>query len=199
MVQSRSKFTLDPSEVVIRNTKGWGAGGAKVAASHNCVVATHQPTKISVKCHDTRSLDRNTTLALKRLTDQVEMHLYGSQSSVAIKHEVKRQKNEAKRAASKENQDKRIGANKLKRQEAEMVRKEEFEKFMRTGLPYLESNTNTDLESDMEETEGGETEGSEEETEGSEINAIWQPQDTVSESRDTLKSLFGSNAKNKNG
>ena len=83
----RTKFTLDPNDLVIQNVIGSGPGGQKVARTRNKVIVKHVPTNIVVNCHQTRFLDQNKRIAIQKLTEKVELHLYGSESSVAIKKE----------------------------------------------------------------------------------------------------------------
>jgi hypothetical protein len=47
--------------------RGGGPGGQAVAKSSNCVVLTHAPTGISVRCHATRSQAENRALARREL------------------------------------------------------------------------------------------------------------------------------------
>ena len=79
----RTKFTLDPDDLVIQNVIGSGPGGTKMASTRNKVVVKHVPTNIVVQCHKTRFLEQNKRIAIEQLTDKVEFHLYGTESSVA--------------------------------------------------------------------------------------------------------------------
>ena len=191
---TRNKFTLDPSDLVFQNVIGSGPGGTKMASTRNKVVVKHTPTNIVVQCHDTRSLEQNKNIAIRRLTEKVELHLFGPESSVAVKKAKQLEGYEERKQAKKEEAAARIAADKLKREEAEVALRKKIDEAMSTGLPYLRDNVSDitadsediDLKSDSENT----SDYSNPDTK------IFR--DTAQKaSQDTLKSLFGAPTKKK--
>ena len=45
---------LDPADVTESVAKGSGPGGQSVATSSNAVRLLHEPTRVTVRCHETR-------------------------------------------------------------------------------------------------------------------------------------------------
>ena len=192
----RSKFTLDPNDLVIQNVIGSGPGGTKVASTRNKVVVKHIPTNIVVKCHQTRFLDQNKRIAIEQLTNKVELYLYGEDSSVAIKKAKKLEGYEERKQARKDESDRRMEANRLKREVANAAKKKEFDNIMTSGLPYLRNNLN------RSPTEKGEEKQELEESESErKAHNIASPDTEIfrdkSQSQDSLKSMFGAPNKKK--
>lgn len=50
----RYKFKIPEKDIHEQFTKGFGPGGQKTNKSNNCVIITHLPTGLVVKCHDNR-------------------------------------------------------------------------------------------------------------------------------------------------
>jgi peptide chain release factor 1 len=82
MQTSTAVFTmmpvLDPVSVNVLESdcdidfvRGSGPGGQGMQSSSNCVVLTHRPTGISVKCHQSRSALGNKELALQMVAQQI--------------------------------------------------------------------------------------------------------------------------------
>ncbi|EPY30543.1 peptide chain release factor 1 [Strigomonas culicis] len=82
MQTSTAVFTmmpvLDPVAVNVHESdckidfvRGSGPGGQGMQSSSNCVVLTHKPTGISVKCHQSRSALGNKELALQMVAQQI--------------------------------------------------------------------------------------------------------------------------------
>ena len=82
-------FTSEVKESVGR---GSGPGGQKVNKSNNAVVLVHQETKVFVKCHDTRSLDKNRSIAQSRLVDKLDFHLNGDKSVEAQVKKIEKER-----------------------------------------------------------------------------------------------------------
>ena len=101
LIAVRCKFTLNPDDLEFNAMVGWGAGGQAVQKNHNCAQFIHKPTGIVVKNHSSRSLNQNKREALKSLTDKVELHLYGEESSVHKKKAVSEAKNKNKKRLKK--------------------------------------------------------------------------------------------------
>lgn len=103
---------LDERDIVEHFTKGGGKGGQKVNKSNNCVHLLHEPTGTAVKCHATRSLAENRTLARKILQSKLDDLLNGpkSKSAVRTKRVQKSKAKTRKRAAEKYGHVKEDGA-----------------------------------------------------------------------------------------
>ncbi|KAG8224214.1 hypothetical protein J437_LFUL002670 [Ladona fulva] len=104
----RFKHTIDYSKVPKLNendlkeqfVRGSGPGGQSVNKTSNCVVLTHVPTGIVVRCHQTRSLDQNRKKARELLVQRLD-NLFNGPNSVEAQmkaiSEVKRKKSEQKK------------------------------------------------------------------------------------------------------
>lgn len=93
-----SKFKLNPSDLIEKFTSGSGPGGQKVNKSTNCVFLKHELTGHSVKVHDSRDLNVNRKIAVKRLTDKIEFQEFGAESKIGRRIEkVKRNKDRLRR------------------------------------------------------------------------------------------------------
>ncbi|CAH2086163.1 unnamed protein product [Euphydryas editha] len=95
-----SKHTIDYSRVPKINendlseqfVRGGGPGGSAVNKNANCVVLTHVPSGIVVKCHISRSQDENRKLAREMLVDKLDAELNGENSVSAQKKRLKEEK-----------------------------------------------------------------------------------------------------------
>jgi protein subunit release factor B len=96
IIRKFSKFTIDPKDIVTRLSYGSGPGGQSVNKSENCVNMIHVPTGLWVKVHQSRDLEVNKHIAIKRLTEKVEHKMMGSESKISKRIE-KIKKNKARR------------------------------------------------------------------------------------------------------
>lgn len=67
--------------------RGSGPGGQATNKTNNCVVLTHIPTNIIVKCHETRYLEQNREQARKILQNKLD-EFYNKEMSV--ENQIKR-------------------------------------------------------------------------------------------------------------
>jgi len=119
-----SKFpTLDPADVIETVAKGSGPGGQSVNKSLNAVRLNHGPTGVTVRCHDTRSREKNKEIALVRLRDAVDLHLNGEDSV----------------------------ASQIRRIEQERLRRKKEERAKRREEKAAAKRTETETEGDSEE------------------------------------------------
>ncbi|MES1917045.1 MAG: hypothetical protein MHM6MM_008806 [Cercozoa sp. M6MM] len=66
----RTKWQLDESQLEEVFTRGWGHGGQCVNRTRNAVILQHLPSGEIVRCHETRSLQRNREIARKRMIER---------------------------------------------------------------------------------------------------------------------------------
>ena len=59
----------------------------RVTASH-----VHKETKVFVKCHDTRSVEKNRVIAQDRLIDKLDFHLNGDKSVEAQVKKIEKER-----------------------------------------------------------------------------------------------------------
>ena len=104
----RLKQLVDESRVPVLNNedleeefvRGSGPGGQAVARTSNAVNLKHKPTGFLVKCHQTRSLERNRELARELLIIKLDNHFNGDMSVEAQKERIaqKRSKNSLRKS-----------------------------------------------------------------------------------------------------
>ncbi|XP_045491332.1 mitochondrial translation release factor in rescue [Colias croceus] len=117
------KHTIDYSKVPKINendlseqfVRGGGPGGSAVNKNANCVVLTHVPSGLVVKCHNSRCQDDNRKLARQMLVDKLDEIMNGEDSINAQKKRIEENKykkgeyKRKKRAKMKEEWKKREG------------------------------------------------------------------------------------------
>ncbi|XP_050345738.1 mitochondrial translation release factor in rescue [Nymphalis io] len=118
-----SKHTIDYSKVPKINesdlseqfVRGSGPGGSAVNKNANCVVLTHVPSGLTVKCHISRSQDENRKMAREMLTAKLDGIINGENSVAAQKKKLEEEKHKKadykkkKKAQLKEEWKKREG------------------------------------------------------------------------------------------
>ena len=192
LINTRCKFTLDPKDIDIKNVLGWGKGGAKVASQKNCAIVKHIPTKITVKCHDTRSLERNISIGIARLTDTVELHLFGEESSVAVKAAKRIQQNKEKHEQAVEDIQGKTEVNRLKRLKTEALRQIELDRVLKMGLAYVPVEAKAEASAPEKDVESEEVyDDIELPLPQSDSPGTTLIDTSNSESRNSLKSKFG--------
>ncbi|NXO29926.1 CL065 factor, partial [Cisticola juncidis] len=94
---------LREAELEEQFVRGDGPGGQATNKTNNCVVLKHIPSGIVVKCHQTRSVEKNRKIAREILQEKVDLFYRGEDSDVfKEKKALEKQKQEKKRRA-KEN------------------------------------------------------------------------------------------------
>lgn len=76
---------LDENDLTEQFVKGSGPGGQSVNKTVNCVVLTHIPSGIIVKCHQSRLQSKNRELARELMVEKLDMLINGEQSVQAQK------------------------------------------------------------------------------------------------------------------
>ena len=94
---------LHPKDLEEKFTLGSGPGGQAVNRTANAVFLKHLPTGLWVKCHQTRSIEKNRKIARQLLTTKLDNHINGENSVEnqqklidKIKLEKKREKTKLK-------------------------------------------------------------------------------------------------------
>jgi len=100
----------DISEQFIRSR---GRGGQKVNKTSSCVVLTHRPTGITVRCERERSQALNRYVARVRLVDKIEELVLGEASrqrmeALKVRRQKRRRSRRAKMLEEKHARSKRI-------------------------------------------------------------------------------------------
>ena len=67
------KFNFNRSEVEKQYTRSGGKGGQNVNKVSSCVILTHIPTGIQIKCQDTRDQKKNEEIAFERLEEKLRL------------------------------------------------------------------------------------------------------------------------------
>jgi len=98
----RVPVVVNERELDEKFVRGWGKGGQKVNKTSNCVVLTHTPTGIVVKCQATRILPQNRKIARKIMQARLDEVVNGESSKGAIKSMKKRRQKSRRERRRKE-------------------------------------------------------------------------------------------------
>uniref|UniRef100_A0A8C2UEY0 Mitochondrial translation release factor in rescue n=1 Tax=Coturnix japonica TaxID=93934 RepID=A0A8C2UEY0_COTJA len=94
---------LSETELKEQFVRGDGPGGQATNKTSNCVVLKHVPTGIVVKCHQTRSVEKNRKIAREILQEKVDLFYKGEESDVYKEKKAAERKKQEKKRRAKEN------------------------------------------------------------------------------------------------
>ncbi|XP_050174146.1 mitochondrial translation release factor in rescue [Myiozetetes cayanensis] len=100
---SRDLLGLSEAELEEQFVRGDGPGGQATNKTNNCVVLKHIPSGIVVKCHQTRSLEKNRKIAREILQEKVDLFYKGEESDVYKEKKAAEKKKREKKRRAKEN------------------------------------------------------------------------------------------------
>jgi protein subunit release factor B len=97
------RLGIAESDLVEQFVRSGGKGGQNVNKVSTCVLLTHRPSGISVRCEEERSQAQNRVLARKRLADKFEQRKRDAQARERHAVErIKRQKRKRSRGAKEQ-------------------------------------------------------------------------------------------------
>ncbi|NXL85488.1 CL065 factor, partial [Alectura lathami] len=94
---------LTEAELKEQFVRGDGPGGQATNKTSNCVVLKHVPSGIVVKCHQTRSVEKNRKIAREILQEKVDLFYKGEDSDVFKEKKASEKKKQEKKRRAKEN------------------------------------------------------------------------------------------------
>ncbi|MBI2981721.1 MAG: peptide chain release factor-like protein [Deltaproteobacteria bacterium] len=95
-----ARLGIREEEIEEHFVRGSGAGGQKINKTSSTVLVFHRPTRIQVRCQESRSQADNRFLARRLLVEKIEALLLGKQSEERKKTEkIRRQKRKRSRRA----------------------------------------------------------------------------------------------------
>lgn len=112
-------------EVEEKRVRGSGPGGQSVATSSNAVQLFHLPTGLTVKCHESRSVDRNREIAQEKLLTALDNHLNGDDSVEAQAGRIIQALHKFKKESARDKRETKLLA-RLKAKEEQFVEKIDF-------------------------------------------------------------------------
>ncbi|KAJ2160832.1 hypothetical protein GGF46_001962 [Coemansia sp. RSA 552] len=92
---------LDEADIDEKHVKGSGNGGQKINKTSSCVQLHHKPTGTIIVCQDTRSLQQNRKIAMKRLREKLDLLANGADSKIGRRIEKLRARKHKRRQRAK--------------------------------------------------------------------------------------------------
>ncbi|XP_057278060.1 mitochondrial translation release factor in rescue [Pezoporus wallicus] len=93
---------LSEAELEEQFVRGDGPGGQATNKTSNCVVLKHVPSGIVVKCHQTRSVEKNRKIAREILQEKVDLFYKGEESDVFKERKALEKKKQEKKRKARE-------------------------------------------------------------------------------------------------
>ncbi|MCJ1470744.1 hypothetical protein MMC07_009391 [Pseudocyphellaria aurata] len=103
------RLVLDEADIEEAFLKGSGPGGQKINKTACAVQLKHIPSGLVVRCQATRSRAQNRKVARQLLADKIEENEKGPDSRIALKQQIKRNKNADRRKKAKRKYGKKEG------------------------------------------------------------------------------------------
>ncbi|KAF2987543.1 hypothetical protein EK904_013216, partial [Melospiza melodia maxima] len=100
---SLNLLELSEAELEEQFVRGDGPGGQATNKTNNCVVLKHIPSGIVVKCHQTRSVEKNRKIAREILQEKVDLFYKGEDSDVFKERKTSEKQKQEKKRRAKEN------------------------------------------------------------------------------------------------
>uniref|UniRef100_A0A8C3VHJ0 Chromosome 12 open reading frame 65 n=1 Tax=Catharus ustulatus TaxID=91951 RepID=A0A8C3VHJ0_CATUS len=100
---SLNLLELSEAELEEQFVRGDGPGGQATNKTNNCVVLKHIPSGIVVKCHQTRSVEKNRKIAREILQEKVDLFYKGEDSDVFREKKASEKQKQEKKRRAKEN------------------------------------------------------------------------------------------------
>ncbi|XP_041344754.1 probable peptide chain release factor C12orf65 homolog, mitochondrial isoform X2 [Pyrgilauda ruficollis] len=100
---SLNLLELNEAELEEQFVRGDGPGGQATNKTNNCVVLKHIPSGIVVKCHQTRSVEKNRKIAREILQEKVDLFYKGEDSDVFKEKKTSEKQKQEKKRRAKEN------------------------------------------------------------------------------------------------
>ncbi|XP_038008324.1 probable peptide chain release factor C12orf65 homolog, mitochondrial isoform X2 [Motacilla alba alba] len=100
---SLNLLELSEAELEEQFVRGDGPGGQATNKTNNCVVLKHLPSGIVVKCHQTRSVEKNRKIAREILQEKVDLFYKGEDSDVFKEKKTSEKQKQEKKRRAKEN------------------------------------------------------------------------------------------------
>ncbi|NXC42386.1 CL065 factor, partial [Penelope pileata] len=94
---------LPEAELQEQFVRGDGPGGQATNKTSNCVVLKHVPSGIVVKCHQTRSVEKNRKIAREILQEKVDLFYKGEDSDIFKERKASEKRKQEKKRRAKEN------------------------------------------------------------------------------------------------
>ncbi|XP_078277540.1 mitochondrial translation release factor in rescue [Rhinoraja longicauda] len=96
-------LAVDEDDLEEQFVRGHGPGGQATNKTNNCVVLKHVPSRIVVKCHQTRSVDQNRKIARSILQEKLDVFYKGINSDVVKERKEQQWKKQEKKRKAKDN------------------------------------------------------------------------------------------------
>ncbi|MEX1012127.1 MAG: peptide chain release factor-like protein [Waddliaceae bacterium] len=93
---------IHEDDLIEKFIPGAGSGGQKINKTDSCVYLKHVPTKIEIKCQESRSRVKNRYYARERLVRMIEVIRKEEKEQKKRENHLKRQQRKGRSKASKE-------------------------------------------------------------------------------------------------
>lgn len=98
--KERVDIIINEKDLEWKQTRGGGPGGQATNKTNNCILLTHKPTGIFIKCHDSRDTETNKHYAIKRLKEKLDEEINGELSLKSLEIKKRQKQKDTKRRKS---------------------------------------------------------------------------------------------------